>query len=222
MPQIPAAAYHDMFKYLEKHGVRSKAERVDPKSLTPMQKLNMDKVRGMMGNPRSLDKPILVDRKGKLVDGHHRWGAAKGLDMDVNIIRLNADFEKIRDLFADFEKTEYKGLHEEMEKSVLVENLSPALQNVVKALGGPNRVKIMTGATLVVDNAGETVTIAGIKRAPVTHIVITYSHGRDLFDLTGYKMRGVDMKPVRSQKDVYVGDLVRTLEGWTGLAFRLA
>jgi hypothetical protein len=235
MPQVAERNLPDMYRYLAKLGIRTKAERVPARMLTPMQKVKQDWVDRLVKEIEGLSKPILVDIDYNIVDGHHRWAAGKQLDIKVNVMRIMASFDEIRTALAGYDKVEYRphgvasaetkarfGFKEEKMSrgTVVLESLSPETQNVIRALGSPGRVKIMTGATVVVGQDGQ-VTLAGLKRCPMTHIVISYAKGKDLFDVVGYKLRGVDLKEVRRVNEVYIGELLRTIEGMTGLAMRL-
>lgn len=226
MPQVASAHLHDMLNYLNSHGVASHTEIVNPDRLKPVQKINPDKVKAMSNNPRSLDKPNLVDKNYTIVDGHHRWATAQALGQSIKVIRLNATFEKIRSLLSDYENTEYKGLKETTMRAnsntILLESISQAMQDVVHLLGSAQRIKIMAGATLVYSESANTITLVNIKKpSPVSHVVISYNEGKGLYDIDGYKLHLNGLEPVISRTDIYVDQILRTIEFMTGLSLRL-
>lgn len=63
-------------------------EGVDPNTLKPTKKLDtLDPIRQKNAVKHAGDKPIIVDRNGNVLDGHHRLNDAiqNGRDVDVQI-----------------------------------------------------------------------------------------------------------------------------------------
>ncbi|RXE57502.1 ParB N-terminal domain-containing protein [Acetivibrio mesophilus] len=63
-------------------------EGVDPTTLKPTKNLRtLDPIRQKNAVKYAGDKPIIVDKNGKVLDGHHRLKDAieKGRDVDVQI-----------------------------------------------------------------------------------------------------------------------------------------
>jgi ParB-like chromosome segregation protein Spo0J len=85
MPQITTNDLDGVFDYTTKP--------VNPRSLTPSQeerKFSPKKFR--IKNP----KPIIVDKEGRIIDGHHRWDAAlhQGSN-DIDAAIVDAKFDDI-------------------------------------------------------------------------------------------------------------------------------
>ena len=75
--------------------------------------MNNEKVVDLIGHP-STNKPVLVSKDFKIVDGHHRWAARKMEGKDINAIVIDSDFETVRNHLLKYDKSFTKHLHESM------------------------------------------------------------------------------------------------------------
>jgi hypothetical protein len=102
MPQIPGKRRPEFLADLAKEGVTVEKEKVDPKTLKPIQKeisssrsgAIYEKFRDDGQIPK--DERILVSKDGFVIDGHHTWGAAVGFSFDnasakLPIYRISLD-----------------------------------------------------------------------------------------------------------------------------------
>lgn len=92
-------------------------------------------------------------------------------------------------------------------------------QNILQQLGG-NRLRVMTGAKNFVDLGNGLqfdVPCAGSKANKVKIVL----NGHDLYDVSFYKIRGLNVKVVEELSNVYAEDLVERFEEATGLAAHL-
>ena len=102
MPQIPGKRRPEFLADLAKEGVTVEKEKVDPKTLKPIQKeissarsgAIYQKFRDEGQIPK--DERILVSKDGYVIDGHHTWGAAVGFSFDnasakLPIYRISLD-----------------------------------------------------------------------------------------------------------------------------------
>jgi hypothetical protein len=83
---------------------------------------------------------------------------------------------------------------------------------------------VMTGCTIVTDTAGlRLVFKRQTGKAKLTHLVLTYNAGTDLYDLKAHRLnkRTGDCPVVWDTTDVYAEDLKRISEEVTGLYFTL-
>lgn len=102
MPQIKFKHYDIFLDRLKAENIEVKKGYINPILITPCQAINNKKVEKMIDNPRSLDKPIIIDNTYKIIDGHHRWATALELKKSVKTIRLNAPFNIIYDISKKF------------------------------------------------------------------------------------------------------------------------
>jgi len=88
MPQIPGKARPEFLADLEAEGTKVAKERVDPKTLKPIQKeisgsragAIYEKFRESGEVPKN--ERILVSKDGFVIDGHHTWAASVALSFD--------------------------------------------------------------------------------------------------------------------------------------------
>lgn len=83
MPQIPKGKLKEFRDYLESHNIKTTEEQKPITWFKPIQKhVNAEKVRKFISNDEQIDEsPLIATIDGYLVDGHHRWLAAKKLHM---------------------------------------------------------------------------------------------------------------------------------------------
>lgn len=104
MPQLEDRVLARFVKHLEeKEMVPAKREAVAVHTLKPTQKhLNAEKVLGMAEAARNgdfpdIDKTIIVDAEGYILDGHHRWAALYVLHPKnkIHVVRLAIAMEDL-------------------------------------------------------------------------------------------------------------------------------
>lgn len=112
MPQIREEDYPEFLKYLKEHGVEISNDKVNARSLKPIQKEFSDKgvVKALL--LRKNDKPVIASSDNYIIDGHHRWLGAVNTKQQVNIIRANIPVTKLLTLVKQFPKTYYKDIYD--------------------------------------------------------------------------------------------------------------
>ena len=117
MPQVKQDDYQEYKTYLKDNGVTLRPEVLDAKDLKPMQsefsdqgvekQLRRNKEKGEGMNP----KPLLASSDGFIIDGHHRWLAAKNSGFKVNILRANVDAQELLSLTLKFPRVYFKDIY---------------------------------------------------------------------------------------------------------------
>lgn len=121
MPQVQSDDMPEFYKFMDKRGVTYKNERITLKKLLPTQdQYNSDKVDGMikaMSFERLTKKPLFVSSDNRVIDGHHRYQAARLLKPFgmAKIIRINLPIMQALQLFKEYPKTFYAGINEQAE-----------------------------------------------------------------------------------------------------------
>ena len=115
MPQIPKNKIKEFRQYLDKQGIESAIVRKPLDWFTPVQKhVNQEKVNNLVENPKKVvDAPLIATTDGFLVDGHHRWIAAKklGLNELVTVV-CECDLREFLKKAHDFDHSYVKSVHE--------------------------------------------------------------------------------------------------------------
>lgn len=75
MPQIDEKDLVPLLSYLATIGVNCSFQTKSAGFLKRHQEVDMEKVKGIMGNPEALKKPLLVAQRGCMLDGNHRGAA---------------------------------------------------------------------------------------------------------------------------------------------------
>lgn len=112
MPQIAKDDYPKFFEYLKEKGATFTTQKVDPKSLKPIQGEFSDAGTLKALNNNKLEKPIIASSDDYIIDGHHRWLAATNTKVDVNVIRVSLTGKELLKLTNDFPLTTYKSIYE--------------------------------------------------------------------------------------------------------------
>lgn len=113
MPQIDEKHYEDLFKYIYRNGGKITKEKVDPASLMSTQSEFSDKgVEAAMTNGK-MNKPIIISSDNYVLDGHHRWLAAKNAKIhDITAFKINRPAKEGLSLLINFPQTTFKDIHE--------------------------------------------------------------------------------------------------------------
>lgn len=113
MPQIDEKHYEDLFKYIYRNGGKITKEKVDPANLMSTQSEFSDKgVEAAMTNGK-MNKPIIISSDNYVLDGHHRWLAAKNAKIhDITAFKINLPAKEGLSLLINFPQTTFKDIHE--------------------------------------------------------------------------------------------------------------
>ena len=115
MPQVRSQDYDGLIKHLKKNNVGIKKIKVPAKSLKPIQKeFNKDKVVGAIAKIKTLGqaKPLIVSKDNYIIDGHHRWLAAKNVGLDIDIMKADVKVRELLKHVYTYPKTFTKKIHE--------------------------------------------------------------------------------------------------------------
>lgn len=96
--------------------------------------------------------------------------------------------------------------------------MTPA-HEILQQLGG-NKFVVMTGAKCSSDNDGNTLVVK-FKGSKVANIMYVTLNGLDLYDVRISKYRGMNIKDVVSESNIYNDMLVSLFEQTTGLKTKL-
>lgn len=86
-------------------------------------------------------------------------------------------------------------------------------RTILKQMGGQARLKIMTGCSIEIGQACVDITVPRPAKDYCKRVHISYNEGLDLYDVTGYTVRG---RVLQEHKEVYAEDLVSLFEKMTG------
>jgi len=123
MPQIAENHVKDFIKYLKGLGFDSKKSKVPVDKMKATQKeIKAEKAEGISqaildgkfkGGPA-----ILMSSDNHILDGHHRWAGGllakvrKGIDVVMNVIKVNLPIKKLLEIARSFDKVEFKDLND--------------------------------------------------------------------------------------------------------------
>jgi predicted ABC-type ATPase len=119
MPQIDKDLRPQFLEDLEKDGITSEKEKVDPKTLKPIQKEVSGSRSGAIYNKYREEGKIpkqdriLISKDGFVIDGHHTWAASVAFSFDnpsakIPVYRLSVNAQEALD--ASLAWTESKGI----------------------------------------------------------------------------------------------------------------
>ena len=119
MPQIDKDLRPEFLDDLEKDGITSEKEKVDPKTLKPVQKEVSGSRAGAIYNKYREEGKIpkqdriLISKDGFVIDGHHTWAASVAFSSDnpsakIPVYRLSVNAQEALD--ASLAWTESKGI----------------------------------------------------------------------------------------------------------------
>lgn len=109
--------------------------------------------------------------------------------------------------------TNLKNAHVEAK---LGEDGAQIAKEILSQLGG-NKFVAMTGAKNLAHGPDYLSFKIGKNSGGVTHVKIRLDKGKDLYDMTFYKVRGAEMKTLKDIKGVQVGDMAKIFTDTTGL-----
>lgn len=106
LPQIPSDQYEEFKEFVVGNGVPMKLMFVPVSKLKPIQsEVKREKVDNFKANPDKLANPIIINKDGLILDGHHRFLAAKELDPNAKLPCFVAfcDLKRLIELGHEFE-----------------------------------------------------------------------------------------------------------------------
>lgn len=115
LPQIPSEKYDEFQDFLRGNGVAVKLLPISVTVLKPIQAhVNREKIDKFKDDPTALSKPIIVTKGGLILDGHHRFLAAKELDPNAKIpcIVAMCGIKQLVELGHEFDGSFTKTVHE--------------------------------------------------------------------------------------------------------------
>jgi hypothetical protein len=97
-------------------------------------------------------------------------------------------------------------------------------ETLLNQMGGANRIAVMTGAQILVDDSSATLHFkrqVGSKK--ITHLKVTYNAGSDLYDIKGFRFnrKTFACPEITSQIGIYAENLKGYCEELTGHYFTL-
>ena len=141
MPQIHAKDYKEYVKYLKSNGVEFKKESSNARNLRPMQS-EFSKEGVLKQLEKNLDaggsnsKPIIASSDNYIIDGHHRWLAAKNIRGVLNVYRANVKGRVLLDLTLKFPKVYFKDIYTEGYKLQLERDREMLVLNITDTSTG--------------------------------------------------------------------------------------
>lgn len=111
MPQL--TDFHAFKKDLEDAGHKMSDASRKPEHLEPSQKhFNQEKVDRLIASGSHKDKPIIVSKDDKIIDGHHRWEACRQAGCEVKTRQTSLKADELFDFVKGKPYVEKKGLNE--------------------------------------------------------------------------------------------------------------
>ncbi len=137
MPQIDEKHYEDLFRYIYDNGGKIKKETVDPADLMSTQSEFSDKgVEAAMTNGK-MNKPIIISSDNYVLDGHHRWLAAKNAKIHkITAFRMSLPAKEGLSMLINFPQTTFKDIHETAGAGKIVKGVNTTIDV------GPNEIAI--------------------------------------------------------------------------------
>jgi|TARA_R110001632_G_scaffold40505_5_gene101576 uncharacterized protein (DUF1015 family) len=115
MPQVRSKDYDELIVHLKKNGVRVQKKSVKATKLKATQSdFNVDKIVDKISNIKTLGKakPLIVSSDNYIIDGHHRWLAAKNVGGSIDVMQSNVKVKELLKHVYSFSKTFTKGINE--------------------------------------------------------------------------------------------------------------
>jgi len=141
MPQIHAKDYKEYVKYLKSNGIEFKKESSNARSLRPMQSEFskegvLKQLEKNLAAGGSNSKPIIASSDNYIIDGHHRWLAAKNIRGVLNVYRANVEGRVLLDLTLKFPKVYFKDIYTEGYKLQLERDADMMVLNITDTATG--------------------------------------------------------------------------------------
>ena len=115
MPQVRSKDYDELIAHLKKNGVSVQKKSVKATKLKATQSdFNVDKIVDKISNIKTLGKakPLIVSSDNYIIDGHHRWLAAKNVGGSIDVMQSNVKVKELLKHVYSFPKTFTKGINE--------------------------------------------------------------------------------------------------------------
>lgn len=115
LPQIDQKDLPSFKKYLDLQHIPNTLTKVDINKLEPIQnEINKKKIQNLSNRiPEIIEKPIVVDKDYKVLDGHHRWLALKAAnERSVTIFKIDLPLDQALDIMNSFGKSYNKDIQE--------------------------------------------------------------------------------------------------------------
>jgi len=97
-------------------------------------------------------------------------------------------------------------------------------ETLLNQMGGANRIAVMTGAQILVDDSSATLHFKRqVGSQKITHLKVTYNAGSDLYDIKGFRFnrKTFACSEITSQIGIYAENLKGYCEELTGHYFTL-
>jgi hypothetical protein len=111
MPQISSKDYTAYMAHMKKAGITSKPVKAKPTKLKAIQKqFSLDGiVRSMSSSDDKKTKSILISKDGYVIDGNHRWLAARNSrQSSIDAIEFSANKDEVMKATLAFPKVKFK------------------------------------------------------------------------------------------------------------------
>jgi ParB-like chromosome segregation protein Spo0J len=115
MPQVRSKDYDELIAHLKKNGVSVQKKSVKATKLKATQSdFNVDKIVDKISSIKTLGKakPLIVSSDSYIIDGHHRWLAAKNVGGSIDVMQSNVKVKELLKHVYSFPKTFTKGINE--------------------------------------------------------------------------------------------------------------
>ena len=115
MPQVRSKDYDELIVHLKKNGVSVQKKSVKATKLKATQSdFNVDKIVDKISSIKTLGKakPLIVSSDSYIIDGHHRWLAAKNVGGSIDVMQSNVKVKELLKHVYSFPKTFTKGINE--------------------------------------------------------------------------------------------------------------
>lgn len=111
MPQISSKDYTAYMAHMKKAGITSKPVKAKPTKLKAIQKqFSLDGiVQAMSSADANKTKSILISKDGYVIDGNHRWLAARNSrQSSIDAIEFSANKDEVMQATLAFPKVKFK------------------------------------------------------------------------------------------------------------------
>jgi uncharacterized protein (DUF1015 family) len=115
MPQVKSDDYDALIAHLQKNGIKMQKKSVKASTLKASQSnFNSDKIVKAISNIKTLGKakPIIISSDNYVIDGHHRWLAAKNVGTNIDVMQANAKVDELMKSVHSFPKSFTKTINQ--------------------------------------------------------------------------------------------------------------